>query len=151
MFAELNNLYIILDEEIQEFLSLHPQTQSQVIAQAYGQLLRLSNDVGREGLLYIDRVGQISTAEQVQTLNNLQRQINQLVDHLQQSVHDLRSHLGIFSTAATLLQQPLKSDDRAKSMAMLGRNVTAAEHILGQLLAYAKQEVKQAKPISDTD
>ena len=86
----------------------------------------------------------MTATEQVQTLrlalDNQQQQIKQLVDRLQQSSHNLRGHLGILVTVASLLQQPLKDDDREKFLEMLSRNMRSADHVLNQLLTHTQQE-----------
>ena len=136
--------YSVLDEQIQQFLELHPQTNPWLITQVYSQLHRLLREVNRDSITYIDQVKQTEADEQIQTLRvalySLQQLSRQRVNHLQQVAHDLRSSYGILSSAASLLQRPLKDDDRAKFIDMLNRNVNIAQQLLDQLMAYAQSE-----------
>ena len=132
--------YDVLNEQFQQFLELYPQTQPRIISQVYSQLLHLSNQVNSNSISYADQMQQTRAEKQQQarqlSLDTQPQSPSQRVDHLQKAAHDLRSAFGILSTAASLLQRPLKTDDQVKYLDMLDRNVKVANHLLNQLLAH---------------
>ncbi|QMW06232.1 hypothetical protein [Spirosoma foliorum] len=117
----LANFYDVLSEHILLFLEHHPQIQPRVITQVFSQLLQLLQQVNSDN--YSRPESAIHRVKQ-----------------LRQVEHDLRSTFGILSTVASLLQRPLKTDDRAKYLDMLHRNVNAASNLLNRLLAYSPFE-----------
>ncbi|MBD2753938.1 hypothetical protein [Spirosoma validum] len=143
-FRVVDNLYDVLDEQIQQFLERYPQTQPWVITQVYRQLLNLSKQVSRDSIGYADQLWQTRGDEPLPTLPLAPDTRPHLaiprVDHLRQAAHDLRSAFGILATAASLLQRPLKATDRTKYLDMLHRNVNVAVHSLNQVLTYAPVE-----------
>ncbi|MVM36186.1 hypothetical protein GO755_39610 [Spirosoma sp. HMF4905] len=136
------NFYDVLNEQFQQFLELYPQTQPRVITQVYSQLFQLSQQVNSAYIWYANELQQTRAEQQPQmhqqTLDTHPQLAIQHVDHLLKAAHDLRSTFGILSTAASLLQKPLKTDDRAKYVDMLQRNVNVATHLLNQLLVNFK-------------
>ncbi|GAB4022760.1 hypothetical protein GCM10028808_71240 [Spirosoma migulaei] len=133
------NFYDVLSEQILLFLEHHPQTQPRVISQVFSQLLQLSQQVNRDSYCYADGLRQTRVERPPQTIqqvsNTRPESAIQRVEQLRQVEHDLRSTFGILSTVASLLQRPLKTDDRAKYLDMLNRNVNAASNLLNRLLA----------------
>jgi signal transduction histidine kinase len=147
LMNELANFCDILDKELAQFLDAYPQTQPGVIAQAYGQLLRLSRDINLGSVMYYDQLRQTSAGEQVQALQQSLAKLHQVTrqrgQHLRQASHDLRGSFGIATGAAQLLQLPAKEEERAQFLDILNRNLHETEHMLTQLLDYARLEAAQ--------
>ncbi len=144
---ELNYFYEVIEEQFVSFLELYPETQAQVMAQAYSQLLKLSKDINRGSVMYFDQLRQTAALKQVQTLeealSNLETITQQRGEHLRQVSHDLQGSLGMLSGVANLLKLPGKKADREKFMEILTRNLQAVESMLGQLMNYARMEAGQ--------
>ena len=147
LFNELNNFYDVVENELHQFLELYPQTLPQVITQAHRQLLRLSKDMTMGSMMYYDQLRQTTAAEQAQALqlalDNIQQLTRQRSEHLRQASHDLRGSFGILSGAAHLLQLPSKEEERAQYLEMLSRNLLLTQHMLNQLMDYARLEAGQ--------
>ncbi|SFE28565.1 hypothetical protein [Spirosoma endophyticum] len=143
-FRIVDTLYDVLDEQIQQFIECYPQTPPRVITQVYRHLLQLSQQISSDSSCYVDQCRQTRANEPRESLPLAPETRPQLaiprVDYLRQSAHDLRSTFGILTSAASLLQKPLKANDRAKYLDMLHRNVNVAKHLLNQLLANAPFE-----------
>ncbi|GAB2601990.1 hypothetical protein [Spirosoma areae] len=152
LFIEWNLFYEALTEGLQQFLGLYPQTLPQVITQAHTQLLRLSTHISIGSVFAIEQWRQPPAEQPAQVrqaaLDSRHPPTSQQADHLRQTMHDLRSYFGIISTAASLLQLPLKPDEWATYREMLNRNVKLAEHLLNQLPEYMPVEGGQANPAS---
>ncbi|GAB3559868.1 ATP-binding protein [Spirosoma fluminis] len=144
LLAELDNFYDSLDTEIQHFLERYPQTLPGVIAQAYTQLRQLAKTVNRGMALPVDQLRQTGADGQMKTLqaelDRLQQGNSQRVDRLRQVTHDLHSYLGIIATAASILREVIKDDDEVRYRDMISRNVSAANHLINQLLTDAQAE-----------
>lgn len=159
LLNELANFYDIIDGELQQYLELYPHTLPQVMAQAHRQLLYLSRDISMGSVMYYDQLRQTRAAEQVQTLEQSLDKLHQLTkqrgQHLRQTSHDLRGSFGIVIGAAHLLQLPVKKEERAQFLEMLTRNIKDAEHMLNQLLDYARleavQETVESKPFDASE
>lgn len=147
LMAELANFYDVLDEELRDYLEQFPDTQPTVMAHAYRQLLRLSQEIGQGSLLSYDQLLQTSAAERLQTLEESLDQLETLTrqrgQQIRQTSHDLRGSFGIISGTAQLLQLPADDDERNQFVESLNRNVQGALHLLNQLLDYARLEAAQ--------
>lgn len=147
LIHELNYFYAVIEEQFISFLALYPQTQVQVMAHAYGQLLGLSKDISRGSVMYFDQLKQTTALKQVQTLEdalkNLQSITLQRGEHLRQVSHDLQGSFGVLTGVANLLKLPSKKADREKFMELLSRNLQAVESMLKQLMNYARLEAGQ--------
>ncbi len=144
---ELSQLYEVIQERFQAFLDLYPDTQAQVMTHAHRQLLELAKDLNLGSILYFDQLRQTAAAEQVQTLENALKNLEEITkqrgEHLRQVSHDLRGNLGLMSGATASLQLPKKESDRQKFLEMLAKNIRAAEDMLTQLMNYARLEAGQ--------
>ncbi|OZI09667.1 histidine kinase [Siphonobacter sp. BAB-5385] len=144
---ELSHLYEVIQERFQAFLDLYPDTQAQVMTHAHRQLLELAKDLNLGSILYFDQLRQTAAAEQVRTLENALKNLEEITkqrgEHLRQVSHDLRGNLGLMSGATASLQLPKKESDRQKFLEMLAKNIRAAEDMLTQLMNYARLEAGQ--------
>jgi light-regulated signal transduction histidine kinase (bacteriophytochrome) len=115
-----------------------------VIAKAYTQLRQLAKTVNKNLALPVEQLRQLEADEQVKKLqaelDRLQRGNSQRVDRLRQITHDLHSYLVIISTVTSLLQKELTDDDRVKFQDMISRNMSAANHLINQLLTDVQTE-----------
>ncbi|QKZ13818.1 hypothetical protein [Spirosoma sp. KUDC1026] len=144
LLTEFDNFYAGLDTEIQAFLKAYPQTRPGIIALAYSQLRQLVKLVNAGVVLPVDQLEQTRADGQMKTLqaalDKLQQKNSQHLDRLRQIAHDLHNYLGIIATAASILREVLTDDDEVRYRDMIRRNVSAASHLINQLLTDAQTE-----------
>ncbi|QRR00081.1 sensor histidine kinase [Dyadobacter sandarakinus] len=142
---ELNHLTQVFHHELETFDELFPETNKSLLLHVYGKIVSLMQETATGSLTKYDELQRLKAAARVQTLEQALDRMNSLVqnrgDVLRKSSHDLRSSVGIVSSAAWLLQlDSLTDDDRKNYLDMLNRNLDNVQSMLNDLMDLSRLE-----------
>lgn len=148
LIKELNHLSVILFGELKLFRQLYPQSNPDIVLQAQQQILLLINETIRGSISKHNELQRLEAANRAASLQEAVGEMEELTrqrgELLRTSSHDLRSGLGIISSAAQVLNMDdLNEEERKRFAEMLNRNIGHVQSLLTGLIDLARLEAGQ--------
>lgn len=150
LLREIGLLQECLLNELRGYGANYPETLPNRMAEAYGQLARLHNEMVTGSVSSYGERQRTEAADRVQRLQHMLQQVNQgnqqRSEHLRSTSHDLRSSFGIIEGAASMLDLSGRTDaDRTELVSMVLRNLSSMRAVLAQLTDLARLEAGQER------
>ena len=148
LLREISHLSELLVTELQRFRQLYPETDSDTVLQAAGQVTRLMNELTDGSAAKYDELQRLEATSRATALQYSLEQMGELNrqrgDLLRTSSHDLRGGFSIINSAAYLLKMDGVSDaEREQYVDILSRNLTNVHDMLEGLMNLARLEAGQ--------
>jgi len=150
VLREWHHLQLCLADEVEQYISAHPELDPGVAVTARRALAELCGDGVCESA---DEYARLREAEAAARANDLEVSIAELTELerrraevWREAAHDLSGNVGVMKTAAALLSHPQVSGPvRTNVTSMLERNVASLQGMLKELMDLSRLEAGQEK------